>query len=77
MLTTILITALTSGTQNIPQIIQIPLFWIGIAVTLVLSLSYIFADKKDLNDNLGVNLKILLSSSYFLMGLACNELNLL
>ncbi|MGD0496586.1 MAG: hypothetical protein ABSB28_11220 [Candidatus Bathyarchaeia archaeon] len=74
MLTIILITAVASGTQNLPQIVQVPLFWIGIAVIVGLLLFYIFADKKDPDDNLGVNLKILLISSYFLMGLASMSL---
>lgn len=70
ILTAVIIGAFASESQNFPAITQVPIFWIILFSTLGLLIYYKFTNRKSIENNLMVSLKVFLASTYLLMGLS-------
>jgi hypothetical protein len=69
LLSVAVLVAISSGIQNFPTITQTPIFWITLFITLGLIAYYRFTNRKSIESNLLISLKILLASTYLLMSL--------
>ena len=70
ILGSVIIGAFASETQSFPVITQVPIFWIILFLSLGLMGYYKFANRKRLENNLIISLKVFLASTYLLMGLS-------